>query len=1315
MAYVNETSEGKAEGNADGKLEPSAVSPAESTEKDLEDKAKAEAAARLVEYGGKVPFGKLLSLASVGEKILFGAGCVSALCTGYGQILLCITFGDLLEDAGAETGMDTMKGVAGEAALFGIIICVSGVLQGFAFSYFVDLQQQKMRPLYLDVALHRDVSWFDTHNAAAMAMEMADEIDKYGEGLGPKLGIMFMSLSQCIGGLVTGFFYCWQLALVMCASVPFMTLGMVIMGTAVEELTNETQGAYTKAATVVEECLYAVRTVVSFGGEKRELARYSLAVEAARRGGVMVRFKTGLGMGYFMACWMWATALAFYASMWFKYDSFLGWEIPDISVGKIMIVFNCVLIGGMSLGQLGPSYIALNDAQNAMARFFHLLNNEATIQRRVPDDLPEFRDTIATMELRDVHFSYPARPDVKILDGLSLSIQAGQKVALVGESGSGKSTVMALLERFYDPDQGSVLINGQDMRQFSVKSIRRMIGYVGQEPVLFATTIEKNILQGCSGASKDEVAAVVKQAQMDFVDRLPAGLGTYVGSGGSQFSGGQKQRIAIARALLKKPMALFLDEATSALDSASERQIQETIDHLGQMNSGMTILAIAHRLSTIQNSDVICVLQAGKMIERGGHAELLALEGMYSALAAGQKLAAVAEETESVELSSIQLASKSASKERGATLGISTSKTMSGAEKETDQEKAREKEIAKTYKVPMSRLMSFCKPEWALIIPGLLFAVVSGAAMPVMASEFMIHAMWAFFHPDQYVYDAMMGKGPHAGDTALGVPPNLAAAEQAGKDAMRTDIEWATWGFIVAGAARMVAQAAQMSLFGLVGEGMTMRVRKALLTAILRQNVGFHDSPEHTPGQLTKALQIYAFRVSNLCISFGDKADAFGTLATGIFLGFYYDWRMSLGVIGTVPILGAVQAIQIQMQMGGQKQENDALKEAGQLTSDALTNARTVQACGSEKVLVDLYQDITASSRQGVFRKHGMSGLAFGISQAAILWIMAAMFLLFAWLVDEGLSTFDRGMKAMFAIMYGGSMMGMAFAFTGDLGKAKVAAHDMFQLLDTKSEINGLEPTGETPTQLGEPGRLQFVDVEFFYPFRPDVQVLRGVAFTVEAGQSVGVVGPSGGGKSTVMAMIQRFYNPQKGRILVGSGSGRALDELNIRWWRRQIGFVGQEPILFNTSVLNNVKYGMEEDEEVSNEWLEKCKQMAHLTFLDKEHAHGWDTPVGPRGSCLSGGQKQRVAICRALIRNPAVLLLDEATSALDTESERVVSAALEAARQDRTSFAIAHRLSTIQSCDKILVVSDGKIVEQGNHATLLAKGGVYYKLSQQH
>ncbi|CAJ1362610.1 unnamed protein product [Effrenium voratum] len=329
-----------------------------------------------------------------------------------------------------------------------------------------------------------------------------------------------------------------------------------------------------------------------------------------------------------------------------------------------------------------------------------------------------------------------------------------------------------------------------------------------------------------------------------------------------------------------------------------------------------------------------------------------------------------------------------------------------------------------------------------------------------------------------------------------------------------------------------------------------------------------------------------------------------------------------------------------------------------------------------------------------------------------MFFIMAGGFYAASLLIRDGSADFEGVMMAFMGIFYAGMGAGQAAVMVGDATKAKVACHDMFKLMDRQSLIEGLEPAGSTEEKL-HAGTIEFKEVMFYYPFRAEIQVLKGISFKIAAGQSVGLVGPSGGGKSTVMCLIQRFYDPQNGQILVGSQQ-KPLDSLNIRWWRKQIGFVGQEPVLFNTSVRNNILYGLDENDTVDEKWISKCEKMCNLRFLYKNGNEGLATEVGPRGSRLSGGQKQRVAICRALMRDPKVMLLDEATSALDAQSEAIVQKALEAAREGRTSFAIAHRLSTIQNCDVILVNADGRVVEQGTHGELMATKGVYYKLFMQ-
>ena len=267
-----------------------------------------------------------------------------------------------------------------------------------------------------------------------------------------------------------------------------------------------------------------------------------------------------------------------------------------------------------SLGQASPCMSAFAAGQAAAFKMFE------TIHRKPEIDASDTKGKISEdirgdIELRDVYFSYPARPDERIFSGFSLSIPSGTTTALVGQSGSGKSTVISLIERFYDPLAGEVLIDGINLKEFQLRWIRGKIGLVSQEPVLFSGSIKDNIAYGKEGATIEEIRSASELANASkFIDKLPQGLDTMVGEHGTQLSGGQKQRVAIARAILKDPRILLLDEATSALDTESERVVQEALDRI--MGNRTTVI-VAHRLSTVRNADMIAVIHRGKMVEKG--------------------------------------------------------------------------------------------------------------------------------------------------------------------------------------------------------------------------------------------------------------------------------------------------------------------------------------------------------------------------------------------------------------------------------------------------------------------------------------------------------------------------------------------------------------------------------------------------------------------------------------------------------------------------------------------------------------------------
>jgi ATP-binding cassette subfamily B protein len=306
-----------------------------------------------------------------------------------------------------------------------------------------------------------------------------------------------------------------------------------------------------------------------------------------------------------------------------------------MSVGQLTSFLVYALVIAFSLGALGDLWADFMRAAGAAERVFEIIDRRPTIVSEgglVPDKAE------GLIEMSHVEFAYPARPDVTVLTDLGLRIEPGQVVAVVGSSGAGKSTIAALVSRLYDPRAGAILLDGRDLRDIDPKWLRRQVGVVAQEPILFSSTIADNLRYGKRGASDAELEAAARAANAhDFISRFPDGYETRVGERGVQLSGGQKQRVAIARAILKDPKILILDEATSALDAESEHLVQEALDRLLE---GRTTLVIAHRLSTVKNADRVLVLDGGKIVQQGTHAALVAETGLYRKLVERQFVAA---------------------------------------------------------------------------------------------------------------------------------------------------------------------------------------------------------------------------------------------------------------------------------------------------------------------------------------------------------------------------------------------------------------------------------------------------------------------------------------------------------------------------------------------------------------------------------------------------------------------------------------------------------------------------------------------------
>ncbi|KAJ3172722.1 ATP-binding cassette, sub-B (MDR TAP), member 4 [Geranomyces variabilis] len=1259
----------------------------------------------------KVSYFQLFRYATAWDKFLIAVGCVAAAGHGAGMPVMTIVFSNLIGSfvnfSGTQASIDDLNDGAKQACIFFVALAVGLFILAYIQMSFLMIagenQAKRIREEYFKALLRQDIGWFDGVSTGELTTRMIADTSMIQEGISEKVGLIVQFLTTFVAGFVIAYVRGWRLALVLTACLPLLVASAVIMTKALAAGSKSGNTAYAAAGGLAQQVLSGIRTVVSFGGEQRSIQRYMGLLGHAEKTAIKNSVIGAVGVGSIQLVIFSVYSLAFYFGA-------RQIRIGTMNAKEVVNTFFSLIIGAFSLGQCAPSFTSIASGQGAAFKVFSTIDRLSPVDASDPGGKqPEKVEGNIVFE--NVSFAYPRRPDVPILKNFNLTIKAGSTVALVGSSGSGKSTIIKLVERFYQPSEGTITLDGVELKDLNVTWLRQQTGLVSQEPTLFNCSVRQNILYGLrrpvSEYSKAEQNAIVEEAcrtaNADFVTSLPQSYDTSVGESGGMMSGGQKQRICIARMVARDPRIVLLDEATSALDTESEKKVQAALE---KASVGRTTIVIAHRLSTVKNADMIVVMERGVVVEMGSHDELIARGGAYHGLVEAQKLRGAMgrnNSSDSLDESEKTLGTPAL----GATVTdghlpgdapvavdvvecpppkpvrvdsvkpdrrVSVASSVAKLTPEEIAEAERAEQLKR--KVDVMRLVRMNKPEWGLMLLGVFCALGTGAVMPIFALIFaQILAVFGDRDPSEMTRKAN---------------------------------QWAL-GFLILAIGAFIAQTLQIGLLRIAGDKLTTRLRIQSFTALVQQEIGYFDDDKNSTGALTARLAEDATLVQGLTgQTFAQIVSLISNFAVGLSIAFAKSWQLTLVVLACVPLVGVGGFMQLKSLTGAGEKAKSAYRDANSTANEALEQVRTVQTLTQEGAFLSQYSTLIEIPHKVVINGAFVSAIGFAGAESSIFLTYAVAFWYGSRLILHGTYVPQQIMTALFAVIFSAMAAGQLTNFAPDASKAKLAALAIFDILDRNSRINSTDLSGMKPeSPRGEPSAD---DVHFVYPTRPTLPILRGLQIAALPGQTVALVGHSGCGKSTVLGLSERWYDVTQGRMKM---DGHDVREWNLRYLREQMALVGQEPVLFDISILENIKYGALEGNATQDQ-VEAAARAANIHDFIMSLPEGYATSVGERGGQMSGGQKQRIAIARALIRQPKLLLLDEATSALDSESEKLVQEALDKAAAGRTTIVIAHRLSTIQNADRIYVVKAGQVAESGRHDELVAQGGLYAELVSQ-
>lgn len=1037
----------------------------------------------------------------------------------------------------------------------------------------------RIREQYLAACLRQNMGFFDKLGAGEITTRITADTNLIQDGISEKVGLTLTAVATFVTAFIIAYVKFWKLALILTSTIVAISFTMSTGGLFIVKYNKQALASYAEGGTVAEEVISSIRNATAFGTQEKLAKQYDNHLREAEKWGI--KNKTVLAIMLSVAFWViFATyGLAFWQGAHFYVNGETG-------LSQILTILMAMMMGSFSLGNVAPNVQAFTTALSAAAKIYYTIDRQSPLDPELETG-QKLEHVEGSVELRHIKHIYPSRPEVTVMKDVSLLIPAGKKTALVGASGSGKSTIVGLVERFYDPVGGQVLLDGHDISTLNLRWLRQQISLVSQEPTLFACSIMGNIKHGLIGTKYEnepeeiKTEMCIKAAKManahDFVTALPEGYETNVGERGFLLSGGQKQRIAISRAIVSDPKILLLDEATSALDTKSEGVVQAALEVAA---AGRTTITIAHRLSTIKDADNIVVMSNGEIVEQGTHDELLERKAAYYNLVEAQKIAEskemTAEEEDAIDERDNDLVRKASTKSQALfqqdpdDLNMSNKLKRSASSKSQSSlflERNAHGEYVQQYSLwTLVKLIgSFNRTEIKWMLVGLFFSIICGGGNPTQS---------VFFAEEV---------------TAI----SLSAADGA---KVLSDTSFWSLMYLMLACVQFIAYASQGIAFALCSERLIRRVRDRAFRTMLRQDIGFFDREENSSGALTSFLSTETTHVAGLSgVTLGTIISVLTTLIAAIAVSCAIGWKLALVCTSTIPILLSCGFFRFWLLARFQARAKKAYEKSASYACEATSAIRTVASLTREYDVLKAYQQSLASQQKESLISVAQSSLLYASSQSFMFLCIALGF----WYGGTLISSKEYDMFQFFlcfqSIIFGAQSAGTIFSFAPDMGKAKQAAQELKTLFDRKPAIDSWSNDGEKVSHVE--GAIEFRDVHFRYPTRPEQPVLRGLNLTVKPGQYVALVGASGCGKSTTIALLERFYDPLVGGVYV---DGKEISSLNINDYRSYVALVSQEPTLYQGSIKENILLGRAGvDGDITDSMIEDaCREANILEFI---------------------------------------------------------------------------------------------------------------------